>query len=93
MDLGAKHVSLEDGFHFGTEEAPEDLGDGEAPIFDLEVCTCIIAHKDSNICLKFGAHERFRVRDVTLKNLRAKLQILPPGLCDKVLRRMQKKQK
>ena len=91
MDLGAKHVSLKEGFRFVTEVAPKDLGDGEAPIFDLEVRTGTIAHKDNNMCLKSGAHERFRVRDVTLKNMRAKLQIPPPRPFDKVLRRMQKK--
>ena len=73
MDLGAKHVSFEEGFHFVTEEAPEDVGDGEAPISDLEVRAGTVAHEDNNICLKFGAHERFRVRDVTLGKPRAKL--------------------
>ena len=32
---------------------------------------------DTNTCLKAGAQEMFRVRDVTLENLLAKLQIPP----------------
>ena len=75
MDLGDKHVSFEERFHFVTEDAPKDLGDGEVPISDMEVCVCTVAHKDINMCLKSGAQERFRVRDVTLKNLQPKLHI------------------
>ena len=37
MDLGVKYVSFEEGFDFVIEEATEDLGDGEAPILDLEI--------------------------------------------------------
>ena len=78
MALEAKHVSLEEGFHFVIEEAREDLGDGEVPIFDLEVRAGKIAHKENNTCLNYGAHERFRVRGFTLENMRAKLQNPPP---------------
>ena len=54
MDLGAKHVSFEERFHFITEEALEDPGDGEALISDLKVCASTIVHKDNNICSKMG---------------------------------------
>ena len=69
MDLGVKHVSFKEGFHFLAEEVLEDLGVGEVLISDLQVRACTIAHKD----MKYAAHERFKVRDVTLKNLWANL--------------------
>ena len=84
MDMGAKHVSFKERFHFVTEEVSEDLGDGEAPNPDLEVCACTVVHKDNNKYLKSSEQERFRVWDVTLKNMRAKLQIPPPGPFDKI---------
>jgi hypothetical protein len=56
----------------------EDQGDGEAPIYDLQVRAGLVIHKD----MKYVAHERFRVRDVTLKNMWAKLQIPPSGPFD-----------
>ena len=83
MDLGAKYVSFEEGFDFVIEEATEDLGDEEALVSDMEITAGTIAHKDTNTCLKVGAQERFRVHDVTLENLRAKLQIPPPRPFDK----------
>ena len=83
MDLGAKYASFEEGFDFVIEEATEDLGDKEALVSDLEITAGTIAHKDTNTCLKAGAQERFRVHDVTLENLRAKLQIPPPRPFDK----------
>ena len=42
-----------------------------------------IAHKDTNTCLTIGVQERFKVRDVILENLRARLQIPPPGPFDR----------
>ena len=76
MDLGAKHVSFRKEFHFLAKEALEDLGDGETLISNLQIHAGTLAHK-------FVAHESFRVRDVTLKNLWAKLQIPPPWSFDR----------
>ena len=84
MDLGGKNVSFEEGFDFVIEDATEDLGDREALVSNLEILSGTIAHKDTNTCLKASAQERFRVRDVTLRNLRAKLQIPPPGPFDRI---------
>lgn len=83
MDMGSKHVTSEEFFHFVTEEVSKDLGDGEAPISNPKVCAGVVVHKDNNICLEYGEHERFRVRDVTFKNLGTKLQISPPGPFDR----------
>ena len=79
VNLGAKCVSLEEGFDIVIEEATEDLQNGHALVLDLEISANTIAHKDTNTCLKAGIQEMIRVRDVTLKNLRARLQILPLG--------------
>ena len=79
VDLGAKHISFKEEFHFLVVEALENLGDGEASISNLQVCGGIVVHKDKKIV----ALERFRVRDVTLKKLRAKFQIPPPGPVDR----------
>ena len=67
MDLGVKYDSSEKGFDFVIEEATKYLGDQKALVSYLEILACTIAHKDTNTCLKAGAQERFRVRDVTLK--------------------------
>ena len=82
QNLGEKYVSFEEGFDF-VIEATEDLQGGHALVSDLEIFACTIAHKDINMCLKVGVQERFRVRDVTLENLRARMQIPPPGPFDK----------
>ena len=37
VDLGVKYVSFKEGFDFVIEETTEDLGDGEAPISNLEI--------------------------------------------------------
>ena len=83
MDMGGKYVSFEEGFDFVIEEATEDLQDGHTLVSDMEIPACTIAHKDTNTCLKVGAHERFRVWDVTLEYLRARLQIPPPWPFDR----------
>ena len=83
VDLGAKYVSFEEGFDFVIKEATEDLQDGYALVSDLEIPVGTIVHNDTNMCLKAGAQERFRVRDVTFKNLRARLQIPPPRPFDR----------
>lgn len=73
MDLGDEHVPLKEGLDFVSEEALEDLRNGETPVSDLEVCASTTAQKDNNTSLESGAYERFRVWNVTLKNLRKKL--------------------
>ena len=83
VDLGAKYVFCEERFVFVVEDDTEDLQDGHALVSDLEISASAIAHKDTNTCLKIGAQERFKVRDVTLKNLRARLQIPPPRPFDR----------
>ena len=89
MDLGVKHVSFEEGFDFVIEDATEDLQDGHALVSDLEIPASTIVHKDrasirtEKTCLKTDAQERFKVRDVTLENLQARLQIPPPGPFDR----------
>ena len=68
-----KYVYFEEGFDFVKEESTEDLQDGHTLISDLEILADTIAYKDTNTYLKAGAQERFKVRDVTLENLRARL--------------------
>ena len=80
MDLGSKYVCFEERFDFVIEEAMEDLQDEQPLVLDLEILASTIANKDTNTCLRAGTQERFRVWDVTLKNMWAMLQILPPGL-------------
>jgi hypothetical protein len=81
VDLGAKYVFFEEEFDFEVHDSLEDLHDGHALVSYLEIPAGTIVHKDrastmtGNTCLKTGAQERFKVRDVTLKNLRARLQI------------------
>ena len=84
VDLGAKCVSFEEGFDFVIEEAIKDLQDGHTLVSDLEIHASTIAHKDTNTCLKVGPQERFRVRDINLKNLRARLQFPSPGPFDRI---------
>ena len=67
---------------FVIEEATKDQQEGHALVSDLEIPASTIAYKDTNTCLKTGAQERFRVRDVTLENLRSRLQIPPLGPFD-----------
>jgi hypothetical protein len=83
VDLGEKYVSFEEGFDFVIEDSTENLQDGDAVVSDLEIPASAIAHKDTKTCLKTGAHDRFKVRDVTLENLRARLQIPPSGPFDR----------
>ena len=52
-------------------------------VSDLEIFASAIAYKDTNTCLQTDAQERFKVWDVTLKNLWARLQIPPPGPFDR----------
>ena len=51
VDLGAKYVSLEEGFDFVLEEATEDLQDGQTLVSDLEILVGTIANKDTTALL------------------------------------------
>ena len=89
VDLIAKYVSFEKKFDFVIEDATEDLQDGQMLGSDLEIHAGTVVHKDrastrtKNTCLKTSAQERFKVWDVTLKNLQARLRIPPPGPFDR----------
>ena len=84
VDLGGKYVSFEEWLDFVIEEAMEDLQDGHGLVSDLEFLAGTNANKDTNTCLKVGAQDMFRVRDVILESLRARLQIPPPGPFDRI---------
>ena len=73
VDLGDEHVSFKEGLDFVSKEALQDLRNGEAPVSDLEVCASTTTQNNNNTSLESGAYERFRVWNVTLKNLQKKL--------------------
>ena len=50
---------------FVTDDAPKDLGMERHQFLIWK----FVQVQLPNTCLKYGAHERFRVRDVTLENL------------------------